>query len=425
MIGMSPIQFLQPPPRVMPHIALMMVLNGALTGNTPAHAAEFTLKPVVAMSEEFTTSVEESDTNQQKDWITRTQPGVLLHYLAPRWTWDLSYNLDYRHYARSTKGDTTDHKGRLAGNVTAIDNLLFIEVSDTYQLVSNDVSTNYADESITRNQETQNAAMASAYFLLRPIDRTQIKTGYRYNDTRYIDGDGIDKSEHICFADMTYELTPKFTLLTGYLFSQNATYFTDITKHEVYGGFRFQYAEKSYLYGQGGMSWQDFSPGGKVDNPTWSGGINHAFERTTVILDTKTQFTEDPQSTSTQEIATSIRVERQLMHGSVSFGSSYREFYRTRTDTLDSRSVAFNVAINQELTDGVRAALTGSAENITRHPVTDPPYRFVISPTVSAALNYDMTLGLTYSYITYRQALQETAGNREIHRAIVELRKLF
>ncbi len=161
------------------------VLFTILSIATVAQGAEFEMHPSLAVSEEFTDNVFETRTNRTSDYITQTLPGLAMSYKAPALTANLDYVFDYRHYARNTVPDDIAHTLSADGHLTAVKNLLFLDVSDEYQRVSLDVTRDVTKESLFVDQTDRNVVTASPYLMFNPMERIMVKTGYRFIDVRY------------------------------------------------------------------------------------------------------------------------------------------------------------------------------------------------------------------------------------------------
>lgn len=405
--------------------AVFFIISLSLVPGFPLHAADFSLRPSISVSEEYTTRINERDDVAESDWISRLQPGFVFRYAAPRWTWDVGYTLDYRWYARTTPHSETFHNASLTGKVEAIKNFFYIDLSDTYKLTPIDIARNAADESLSSGQVKTNTAGVKAYFLLRPIEHGTITTGYRFNDVRYFDGPGIDKSEHGGFIDFVYELSPRFRLTSGYAASHNSTSVNNIIKHEAYGGFIYDYAEKSSLYGQLGNTWMSLSPGEKLSDPLWRLGLTHSFDKTLVTLEVGVTYPEDPLSASTRTVAYSGKIVRTLQRGSVTGTINYIEYYPSTPGVRDSSKTTAGITGTLDIAERLAATMNLSAEHYLHDTTVDYPYRLLASPGLRKNFNNDLSLSLNYYYISYRDGLTDTRESRDTHRVILELRKLF
>ncbi|QEM68671.1 TIGR03016 family PEP-CTERM system-associated outer membrane protein [Geobacter sp. FeAm09] len=405
-----------------------LIATGLFTGiSGQACASELDFKPSLAVIGEINDNIYESASGKRTDYITRVQPGATLHYLTPFWNWDVAYTFDYRNYARHSRDDEYNHDANLKGTMALVDNFFYLDVSDTYRRVSLDVSRDVTTQSsLFVNQTDQNIAMVSPYLLWRPGAKSTLKTGYRYTDTRYWDSDGIDKHEHGGFADLTYELTPKLSLTLGYAFTRSETVPVNFDKHDVYGGFKYQYAEKSFVFGQIGNTWQNFRHYNSVNYLFWHAGVTHDFEVAVATLETNVQNTEDPLAVSTKETSYSGKLDKVLQRGAVGISSSYSEYVNTQTDTRNQRKLSFSGYGRHEVVESLTASLNATAERYYQNGLRgEYPYHFIATGSLAYAFNHDITLTLTYSYETNRDDINSSTNARDINRGIVEIRKIF
>lgn len=428
------------------------LFNGVLFGQSSvqATAADYQFKPFVSLSEEVTDNVYEEATGRRSDYITRIRPGATYRYQSPLWTWDAAYTFEYRNYARSSHGDEYNHDGSLKGHISLVDNFFFLDLSDTYKRVTLDVSRNASTEtSLFVNQTDQNIAVISPYLLWRFRGDNSLKTGYSYTDTRYFgvngtDGtgssyrgsSGIDKQEHRIYADLTHEVTSKLSLTTGYAFSRLESDPSQYNKHDLSGGFKYEYADKSFLSVQLGNSWQQFDDGGNVSNLFWNASIIHDFNGAVVgTLETRSVLTEDPLGVSTKETTYRAKLDKTFSRGSVGGAVFYSEYVNTETDVLDHRAQGVAATGRYEVVHNVTATLMTSVEKYSLQAAslratgqqvsTGYPYRFTASGGLNFAFNKELTLGLTYTYAVERFGFREAAGATEINKGVVEVKKTF
>ena len=209
--------------------------------------------PFLSVSEEYTDNVFDTKDNRRTDYISRVRPGLTSKYQSSRMQWEAAYNLDYRYYARKSKTNDISHDAGLKSTITLLENFFYLDLADTYKRVSLSVLRDDTAASPFANQTEQNIATVNPWLQWRPGEKTTVKTGYRYNDIRYWDSAGINKYAHSGYADAIYEMTSKFNLLANYTYTnQKSADNQRFDKHDASGGFKYTYAEKSYVYGNGG-----------------------------------------------------------------------------------------------------------------------------------------------------------------------------
>ncbi|MBC7961372.1 MAG: TIGR03016 family PEP-CTERM system-associated outer membrane protein, partial [Steroidobacteraceae bacterium] len=396
-----------------------------LAGAAQVTAADFTVKPSLAISEEYTDNVFENSTNKRSDYITRARPGLALKYNAPFWDWDLGYIFDYRYYAKGSRSNETVHNGNLKGLLKLVDEKLFLELSDVYKRVSLDVTRDTTNESLYQNQSDQNVGIVSPYLVLRPTAQLTLKSGYRYINTWYKDPQAVSRQDHVGFINSTYELSPTFFLTGDYTFTRqipvrNSSFY----RHEAYLGPRHEYAEKSFIYVQGGFIASDYDNGTHLLNPSWRAGLTHSFDTLTANVSTATRYSDDPLGVSTLETSYSASLTKTLQRGSLTLQGSYTEFSDANTDTLKNKRLSGGFSSVFEITQDLRSTLGLTYEkyrNLLPGGTTDKYF-------VDCGLNYnfgkELTAGLTYKYIDYSSA-RIVADNKQVNRVMLEVKKTF
>lgn len=390
------------------------------------YAADFSLTPSLSVNEEYTDNVFETDLNKRSEYITRVLPGFAMKYKTPLWDWKLGYTFDYRYYSKGSRKDDNTHEINAEGVLKIIDEVVFVEVNDVYKRVSLDVTRDTTNESLFLNQTDQNIGMVSPYLVLHPSARMTIKAGYRYINTWYKDPKAISKQEHVMFIDDSYELSPKFFLTTNYSFTRENASDSGLNRHEPFIGPRYEYAEKSFVFAQGGVIITDYDNfSSKTVNPSWSAGITHTFDTMTATVSTEVKYSDDPSSTATLETSYAAIVTKNLKQGgSLTLQGSYTEFSDATTDSLQNKRYSTGFTGAFEFLKGLQSTLGLTYEyydDLWRNAITR---KYALESNLSYSIANETTLGLTYHYIDYSSAKIAT-DNKKINRVVVELKKAF
>jgi hypothetical protein len=413
-------------------MGVLLISSTLLCSSAPVSAADKSFKPSLSISEEVTDNIFEQSANKHTEYTTRIMPGAVFHYQSPFWTWDANYTFEYRNYARNSSSDNFLHDGAVKGSIALIQNFLFLDLSDTYHRVSLDVSRDLTTESsLFLNQTDQNIAIVSPYMLWRLRGDNTLKTGYRFTDTRYWDSIGIDTQQHSGFADLTHEFSSKFSISSGYAFTRLESQPNQYNQHDIYGGFRYEYADKSFVYGKIGNTWQQFDSGPNVSYLFWNAGITHDFSSAVATVETTVSTSTDPLSVSTKQTSYSGKLEKNLQRGMIGLYASYSEYVDVLTDVTNHRTLRFSATGRHEILQDLTANLTATGERFSEITVpvvvtsADYPYRFTGVAGLSYAFKDELTLSLTYTYVKYLLDLDTTAGSIQINKAVVEVRKAF
>ena len=361
----------------------------------------------------------------RKELITHVAPGATFSYLAPRMKWDLAYTLDYRYYSRNSQNSDIAHTAQATGSITLLQRLLFLDLSNRYQRVPLDISRDTTLESLTFNQSDQNQAQVSPYILLDLGGRTSLKTGYRYSDTRYWNSAGIDKLDQSGFLEVNRQQTERLSLSAGYTYVNSTATVNSFDRHDLSAGFRYEYADKSFLYGQVGNSWQSYDSGNDMSNLFWNAGITRDFTVAVATVESSEQYTEDPLTAATRQRTYLGKLDIPLQRGAIGLSSSYSEYVIAATGRMDRRRLAFDGSWRYELIDRLTASLAGTVERVNQRTTADYPYRLSGTAGVNYLFNHGISMAVNYTYVIYRFGLDDASGSKEINRAIVEVRKSF
>jgi len=389
-----------------------------------SQAAEFEVHPSMAVSEEYTDNVFETTTNRVSDYITRVLPGIAMSYSAPALTGNLGYVFDYRYYARDTHKDETTHSLTAKGKLTAVDNLLFLEISDEYQRVSLDATRDVTRESLFVNQSDRNVATVSPYLTLRVTERIPVKFGYRFIDTRYFDSVGIDKSDHIAFMDVSYELSKRWILTASYTFTRELADIDNYSQHQALGGFRYEYADKSFLFAQAGNAWTSDDSGQSINSLNWNAGFTHVFDTVTGTVNTGVRYNEDPLSNIMKESFVSGVIEKRLARGSMSLSPMYSEYVLTKTDTLQTKKYGATASGQYDFTADLKGRVAFTAEKYEQPLLGSYTRRFQVDSGLSYLLAEQLVASLSYVYAGYYSP-GIASDNRHVNRAMIEIKKTF
>jgi hypothetical protein len=407
------------------HKVFLLLISGFILLPRAADAADVEFKSRLVVSEEYNDNILDTKTNKKTEFITRAMPGFSLKYFAKRLDLDSSYNFDYRYYAKGTKGDEYTHNLLSKATLSLIENFFFVQLSDSYKRVTLDVARDNTDESLFVNQSDQNIGVISPYLVWRVGSNSTIKTGYRYTNTWYKEPSGVDKREHYAFADASHELLSGFFLTWGYSFSDTNTSVNKFERHNAYGGFRYEYANKSFIFGKVGNTWQSFDTRKNISNVFWDAGLTHEFPIVTATLESKVQYSEDPLRSSIKETVYSGKFERALERGSLVFSGAYSEFEITETGVTDSKRVSLRALGKYEITDNLKLSLSVLGDRFNQKTPDDYPYRLTGIAGVSYSFNDGLIASLSYTHITNRNQIFETAGSKDINRYFVQLEKSF
>lgn len=396
-----------------------------LAGAEQVHGADFSIRPSLAISEEYTDNVFENNLDKRSDYITRLLPGVEMKYTAPLWNWDLGYAYDYRYYAKGSRKNDTTHAINAKGLVKLVDEKLFLDLGDTYKRVSLDVTRDTADGTLYQNQSDQNVGVISPYLLLHPTPHLTLKSGYRYINTWYKEPQAVSRQDHVGFINNSYELSPTLFLTGDYTFTREIPVrISSFYRHEASIGPRYEYAEKSFIFAQAGFIDTDYDNGVHLLNPSWSAGLTHSFDTVIAQVSTGTRYSDDPLGVSLMETSYMASLTGNLKQGTLTLQGSYTEFSDAIADRLKNKRYSGGVTGAFELSRELRGTLGFTYENYRELLLGGITDRYFVNCGLNYSFGKELTAGVSYKYIEYSSA-RIAADNWQVNRLLLEVKKVF
>ncbi|WP_029897846.1 TIGR03016 family PEP-CTERM system-associated outer membrane protein [Desulfohalovibrio reitneri] len=251
----------------------------------------------LGVAEEYISNVNEAPSGEgEEDYATSLRPTASFLYEKSRLLLEADYSASFIYYALQNREDEAIHNLQAHGLLEAVEDFLFLDVTESVRQVNRDVTRGETVEGdTTERQVTQNTFAASPYTLIRLGQRGEAKTGYRFSKISYFDGEGEGRTEHQGFTDLTYEMTGRLTSLGGYSLTRSEADTRDYTRHLAYLGANYAYAEDSSAYFKAGPSIINYSD--QEDSTTrffWNAGLTHVMGSVTASLDTGLDYEDDP-----------------------------------------------------------------------------------------------------------------------------------
>lgn len=383
------------------------------------------MKPTLTLGEEYNDNIQETATDRRSDFVTRVRPGAALSYRGPRFSNELAYSFDFRNYAKGTRTDEQVHTLSLQSSAALTEKRLFLDLRDTLSRVSLSVARDVTSESLFLNQSDQNVALISPYLLWRPGEKAVLKTGYRFIDTRYWSSSGIDKREQQAFAEYVVEIAPRLSLNASYSYSRVHTDIVFYDQHDVSGGFRYEYADNSFIYGSLGNSWQSFERFKEASSLFWSGGVSRDWRRVVASLSTQVEYAEDPLAISTRQTNYTGRLEFPREHGNLSLTGAYNKYQGTFRGIADRTSLIFSGSGRWDLGEKLTANLAVAWDRVRGQSTEGYPYHLTATAGLGYRFNYDISANLSYGYVEYRRRWDSASDLRQTNRVVLEATKVF
>lgn len=407
-------------------IFIAAIVLGAVSISAPAdvEGSEFLFKPSILLSEEYNDNVLLTTESKYDDYITRTDPSFSAMYRAPKWEWNVDYHYNYLYYAKRTTQNDSSFDLNLVNKNRIIEDVLFLDVRDQYSRVSLDVTRDYTKESNFVNQSDRNLFTINPYFVMKPLSQMSVTTGYIYMDTWYKDPLAIDRTDHIGYADVRQELSPRSALIAGVSHTLDINTVEGYTQDDLYLGQYYEYAEKSTVTFKVGNTWFDFESKGRVSQVFWEATITQRFPTVTVTYETGLRFIPDPIQNLRREDRYLATIRKDVERTSLVLSGGLIEYREAEHKNLENTSYRLTGTISHSLTTKSKLTFDLAAERLDDNQAgtyletyrTGVRFEYLAWEKLMLALDYRYT----NVYSTYISS--ETYDN---NRFSVELRKFF
>jgi hypothetical protein len=409
------------------HFIILSVLVAA--GASAAWASDVKIEPAVTVSEEYNDNVLLHPQNKVTDYITRIIPSVHMVYFAPLWDWDVAYSYEYRYYARETTREDAAQRLNLLSRTRIIKEFFFLDLKDEYSTVSLFSSQDYTQVGPLASQylTKQNVFTANPYLVFRPTQRTELTTGYEYRNVWYAEPQAVDKSVHAMYGDLNHMHTERLKTMASARYETTDYAAQNFTHGTFLIGPRFEYQEKSYVWGRIGASRFSGYDADRATRPIWDAGIIHTTPSVTIKYETGRTWIDDAVIIIKREDRYIVSVSRDVRSQRTSLGASlaYREY--GTGGYSDERKYTTAVSFSHYLTERVQGSYGVTIDQYQRFPVRSPNTT-TIAYLTDVRIDYRVNETLTYS-INYRYADSFShdvyLDNYENNRIIVEVKKIF
>jgi hypothetical protein len=411
-----------------------MVTMTLLLPTGPARA-EYRILTALSVSEEYNDNIFlaprgcsqtpcPEDKKREFDYITRVVPSLGITYKAPLWDWDASYAYDYRYYGRAAFRQDETYTVSLTNLTRIVPDLLFLAVRDNYNRVSLDVTRDFTKQSLFVNQSDENILSANPYVTLHPGPRTSLNLGYIYQNIWYKDPKGIDKTDHITYAEMGRELSSQLTMTITARYMQDTNRIQDYNRSELTGGMRYEYLDGSILFGSIGNIWLRTAQAESETQLFWNAGFSHRFPKFMFTFDTALNYVDDPRGIQTRVDSYTASIKREVERTSLAVTGSLQEYRNALTKHLESTSYSVSGSISHQLTSQSKVLADLTIQRLEDN-VLDVYTDLYLSGVRYEYLAWEnVTLALAYRYLnSYSPDIYTNCYTN--NQFIVEVKKTF
>jgi hypothetical protein len=374
-------------------IVLLVTVRGA-------DAVEYRIEPSITLSEEYNDNVYLTPQNRVTDYIARALPGVHVKYNTALWDWDVAYAYDFRYFSRISPHHQETNQASLNNLTRIVEDFFFLALRDDYAQVSLDVTRNFAAQSLFVNQTDQNIGTVNPYFVIHSSARTMFTIGYEYQNIWYRDPSGVDKVDHVGYAELMHEITSKLSTTIGIKYSDDTNKVQSYKRTDLYAGMNYQYDEEgSILYGAVGNIWLDAETAGKQTQPFWAAGFNHTFPKFSFSFETGLRYIEDPQRVLRREDRYVATIKRKVERTMYSVAGGFVEYRDAQSKHLEQTSYDIAGAITYNISTNSKISLDLSYQRLednvnktyTELYLSGGKYEYLLLESLTLALEYRYT----------------------------------
>jgi hypothetical protein len=407
-------------------IFIAAIVLGAVSLNAPAdvEGSELRFQPSILLSEEYNDNVLLTTESKYDDYITRTAPSFSAVYRAHNWEWNVDYNYNYLYYAKKTTRDDSSFDLNLVNKNMIIEDVLFLNVRDQYSRVSLDVTRDYTKESNFVNQTDRNLLTINPYFVLKPLSQMSITTGYIYMDTWYKDPLAIDRTDHIGYADVRQDFSPRSAMIAGVSHTLDINTVEGYTQDDLYLGQYYEYAENSAVTFKVGNTWFDFENKGRVSQMFWEATIIQRYPTVTVTYETGLRFIPDPLQNLRREDRYLATIRKDVERTSLVVSGGLIEYREAEHNHLENTSYQLTGTISHSITTNSKLTLNLAAERLDDNQAGTYLETYRTGVRLEYFPREKLTLALDYRY-TNVYSPYISSGTYDNNRFTVELRKIF
>jgi len=256
----------------------ILILLGALWP-LPSQAA-FEVQPRLTVREEFTDNLFLDDRDEESDFITTINPGILLRYQARLLELDLDYGLNILQYLHHDEKDETSLSDTQRVQLRGIflpGQDFSVTVLDEYQRVTIDSRRQVDEDNPFVNKSNRNRLVVNPEYRSRRFVTFEPTLGYRFEKLDYDDPEGDDSDSHEVYLDLRQQLNSKVdvTLGTRQLFYRTDVGDEDYDRLDVTGRLDYRLSPALTLRAGGGSGWIDYRDLGNEQSLLWDLALDY------------------------------------------------------------------------------------------------------------------------------------------------------
>ena len=397
----------------MQRLLTIIVLLGALCP-LPARAA-FQIEPRLQLREEFTDNLFLDDRDEESDFITTIDPGVVLSYQARLLELDLDYSLHFLKYLHHDEKDETSLSDTQRVQFRSLflpGRDLTVTVLDEYQRVTIDDRRQVDEDSPFVNKSNRNKLVINPEYRSGYFSTFTPVAGYRFEKLDYDEPEGDDSDSHEVYVDLRKQLNSKVDLTLG----ANQKFYRadrdedtgqdeDYDRLDVTGRLDYRISPALTLRAGGGNSWIDYRDRGDEQSLLWDLALDYQpGSRWRAGIAYREDFTQSVNEglTRSKRLEAAFDYLERLPTSLLLFAE--KQDYQT--EDREDRSVGGNFKVTIPFASRLTLDLTGEASAWRFQPEDEDQFRYGAGLAASYPFRFG-TLSAGYRYRATNSDLDE------------------
>lgn len=386
---------------------IIVILFSFLYSDVESEGAEFSIKPLITLSEEYDNNIFLTNDNKVDDFITRIIPSISLTCRTPIWELTLKDELQWWYYAKQGN-DYYSNNADLSSKLTVINDFFYFDVTDINSNVVLNPRGPSTDINLNVNRTNTNDLNASPYIKYQIDPITAATTGFRYTNIWY-QQDGINRQQYTGYLNLEHAFTPNLKALLGaeYVADRPENVEPNDNQTAPFLSLFYTLSPRMKFEGTFGYRWIRFSNNFNFDSTFYNAGLSYELpEKGQIQLRASQAFSDSP----TQGIVKNVLQQLLAKYGEALSinGSLYhtRDVYFQLGETNEGMGVTAGVTYtpNPRMT----YSISGKYEKDNFLPQDQKRNVSSASAAIYYKLTAKATLGLSDAY-------NKSTGNTDLY----------
>lgn len=258
--------------------SLLLIVFCLPTLTVSVALAQTEVHPRLFLKRDYTDNLFLADTNQQTDWSTTIEPGIVLNYQAPSVDIALDYSLRYQFYQKHNEYNLEDFSEvqRTSSSALFFDGHPFtLRLNADIRRDSLDVRNNSSPSNDLVNKFTVYDLRATPEYRWQLVPSFSIIFSYLYDRTEVV-GDDFDSLAHRGTISLEKQLSTNSQVVGSYRYlDQQAESSDDYNLQEYSLGLTQDFGPNLSIRVEGGEAIVEYDTGADGSSPIWSATLSY------------------------------------------------------------------------------------------------------------------------------------------------------